>query len=222
MAALHDGRQFLIEKYPLATALGLNLTAGDRPAPPTRPALILGLTEELPAVAAETATVEKIVGGNRFLDRDFTSANFRQRLKQRDYAIVHIATHGKFNPDIDSSFLQAFDSRIQLTEFEDILRLRKPAIELLVLSACQTAVGDDRSTLGLAGVALRTGVKSVLATLWFINDADTVPLIADFYQYWHQGMTKAEALQKAQLKAIADPNGHPAIWSPFILVGDWM
>ena len=97
-------------------------------------------------------------------------------------------------------------------------------MELLTLSACQTAAGDNRSALGIAGVAVRAGVKSALASLWFINDESTVPLVEEFYTQLRQSkVTKAEALRRAQIKMIKDrDNSHPAVWSPFILIGNWL
>ena len=228
MAALHDGKQFLVEKYAIAATLGLNLTASKKPAQQKPKALIFGLSVEippfapLPNVKAEAQGIQKIVGGERFLDNDFTLANLQKQIHTVGYPIVHLATHGKFGTDPSSTFLQVFDRRVSLIELEVVLRQSKQPIELLTLSACQTAAGDDRSTLGIAGMALRAGVQSTLASLWFVNDADTVPLIESFYTQMRQpGTSKAEALRQAQLKVIADANGHPAIWSPFVLVGNW-
>ncbi|HAX78069.1 MAG TPA: hypothetical protein DCY88_20165 [Cyanobacteria bacterium UBA11372] len=228
MAALYDGKQYLVEKYAIATTLGLNLTLSKTEKQSNNQALIFGLSAEippfapLPNVPAEAKIVQKILGGEKFLDQDFNAENLHKQIKTGNYPIVHLATHGKFGADPSSTFLQLFDRRVSLNEFETILRQSQQPINLLTLSACQTAAGDERSTLGIAGVALRAGVKSTLASLWFVNDADTVPLIEDFYTKMRQpGITKAEALRQAQLKAIADPNGHPAIWSPFVLVGNW-
>ena len=116
--------------------------------------------------------------------------------------------------------MQAFDGRISLGQLEEVIRSKKEPIELLTLSACQTAAGDERSTLGFAGLAVRNGVRNVLASLWYINDAKTVLLIKDFYAQQRQpNITKAEALRKAQLKLLTDPIlKHPAYWSPFILI----
>lgn len=228
MAALHDGKQFLVEKYAIATTLGFDLNSHKQHIKRDAKAVIFGLTAEippfapLPNVKSETEGVQKIIGGKRFLDKDFTVENLQKQIENFGYSIIHLATHGKFGADPNSTFLQLFDRRVSLNEFESILLHSKKPIELLTLSACQTAVGDSRATLGIAGVALRVGVQSTLATLWFVNDADTVPLIQDFYtQMQEPGFTKAEALRQAQLKIIADPNGHPAIWSPFVLVGNW-
>jgi CHAT domain-containing protein len=232
MAALHDGQQFLIEKYAIATTPGLNLTAGGTPKRDNLRALILGLSVErdpfapLTNVEAETAGVKRILGGTRLLNQTFTLANLQARLQQQSYPIVHIATHGKFGANAETTFLVAFDDRIRLEQIDVLLRSRptETPVELLTLSACQTAAGDNRTALGIAGVAVRAGVKSALATLWYINDEATVPLIETFYSQLRQpNLSKAEALQQAQKAMIADLSySHPGFWSPFILVGNWL
>jgi CHAT domain-containing protein len=237
MAALHDGQKFLIEKYAIATTPSLELTAltaptSDRDRAQSR-ALILGITAAsppfaaLPNVAMETSQVQKIMGGTTFIDTEFTLERLSQHLRNEDYRILHIATHGKFGASPADTFLVGGgNTRISITELDRLLGARKyrQAIDLLTLSACQTATGDNRSTLGMAGVAVRSGATSAIATLWFINDESTVPLIAEFYQQFrHANITKAEALRRAQMKLISDRDyNHPAIWSPFILIGSWL
>ncbi|HEY9726190.1 MAG TPA: CHAT domain-containing protein, partial [Chroococcales cyanobacterium] len=194
--------------------------------------LSLGLTVERPPFApltnvkTEVTAVNQILGGTELLDREFTLSNLQKQLQKESYRIVHIATHGKFGVDAQSTFLVGFDQRISIEQLDNLLRLtdsRQP-VELLTLSACQTAAGDDRSALGIAGVAVRAGVESALATLWYINDEATVSLIEEFYRQLRQSdSSKAQALRQAQLKMIADVNyNHPAIWSPFILIGNWL
>lgn len=99
------------------------------------------------------------------------------------------------------------------------------------MTACQTAVGNDRATLGLAGVALQVGVKSALATLWSVNDESTFDLISEFYnKLSNSGMSKAKALRQAQIRLINAKKipgvnkqyDHPAYWAPFILSGNWL
>lgn len=226
MAALHDGKQFLVQKYAICAKLGLNMSAQRQQQRQEQEALVFGLTvkvppfKPLPNVNAETEAVRGLLGGKRFLDREFTLANLEKQIgEQKNYSVVHLATHGKFRGTADSTFLQAYDRRIFLREFEDILLANSAPMDLLTLSACQTAAGDNRSTLGIAGLAARTGVRNVLASLWFVNDSDTVPLMEKFYSYLRQpGITKAEALRKAQLSVISIPNSHPNKWSSFILV----
>jgi CHAT domain-containing protein len=240
MAALHDGQQFLIQKYAIATTPSLSLTTRTTPRERYSGALIMGLTVERPPfdaltnVRAEVAGVKGILGGTELMDRDFTLATVQEQLQNKSYPVVHIATHGKFGVDAASTFLLTFDSRITLEQIDQVLRQAQLSrtesrrsqqpVELLTLSACQTAAGDNRAALGIAGVAVRAGVRSAIASLWHINDEATVPLIEEFYTQLQQPtITKAEALQKAQLKMIGNLEySHPAVWSPFILIGNWL
>jgi CHAT domain-containing protein len=232
MAALHDGQQFLVQTYALANAPSLNLTSVRPTNPKTLRALVLGLSVERQGFAAlenvptEAANVRRILGGSELLNNNFTSASFQTRFQQANYPIVHIATHAEFGADAASTFLLTFDDRVTIDELDNILRSRgdRQPVELLTLSACQTATGDNQSALGIAGVAVRAGVKSALASLWFINDEATVPLVTEFYNQMRQpGATKAEALRMAQMKLIDDTKyNHPALWSPFLLIGNWL
>jgi CHAT domain-containing protein len=232
MAALHDGKEFLIQKYPIAIAPSLTLTARKPLDHSNLEALSLGLTVErspfapLTNVAAEVTAVNKILGGTELLDEAFTLPNLQEQLQKKNFPIVHIATHGKFGVDAESTFIVGFDQRISIEQIDKLLRFRngRKSVELLTLSACQTATGDNRSALGIAGVAVRAGVESALATLWYINDEATVPLIEEFYSQLRQpNISKAEALRNAQIKMITDVNyNHPAVWSPFVLIGNWL
>ncbi len=232
MAALHDGNQFLIEKYPIAITPSLSLTSRRPLNRENLQALVMGLTLEqppyaaLPNVGTEVLEVQNIMGGARLVDQEFTLKGMKERLKKSSYSIIHMATHGKFGVDAENTYLLTYGDRLTIDKLDEILRNRRSEnpVELLTLSACQTAAGDNRSALGIAGVAVRAGVKSALATLWFINDEATVPLIEEFYtQLLKPGTSKAEALQRAQVKLIGDRQySHPAVWSPFILIGNWM
>lgn len=223
MAALHDGNNFLVEKYSIVYSLGFNVAARSQQ---QQKALIFGLTMEMPPFAplpgteVETKLVQDIIGGKRYLDEEFTWKNLQQQVQQENYSVVHLATHGEFGGTADTTFLQAYDRRISLKDFELVLSERNQPIDLLTLSACQTAAGNDRSTLGVAGLAARNSVANTLASLWFVNDADIVPLVEDFYtQLQTSGISKAEALRNAQLKLIKGQNRqHPSIWSAFILI----
>jgi CHAT domain-containing protein len=103
-------------------------------------------------------------------------------------------------------------------------RQQNDPIELMVLSACQTAEGDDRAALGLAGMAIRSGARSTLATLWAVNDESTAALMTQFYQELSNAdLSKAEALRLAQIKILQNPEfSHPYYWSPFVLIGNWL
>jgi CHAT domain-containing protein len=232
MSALHDGQKFFIEKYPIATTPSLSLTTG-KPFNKTHlQALIMGLTVERDGFAAltnveqEVSAVKEILGGTELVNQEFTLNALQTRLEKQNYPVVHMATHGKFGVDTSSTFLLAFDTRIAVEQLDNLLRSRSSIepVELLTLSACQTAAGDNRSALGIAGVAVRAGVKSALASLWYINDEGTVPLIEEFYrQLRRPNITKAEALQMAQLKLISDIDyNHPALWASFTIIGNWL
>jgi CHAT domain-containing protein len=231
MAALHDSEKFLIQKYAIATTPSLSLTSTKGLDRHNLRALILGLTVErapfaaLPNVEIELNTVADIVKGTKLLDAEFTVSELDKILRNESYPIVHMATHGRFGIDAETTFLQTYDGRMGINQLDDLLRSRRgqQAVDLLTLSACQTAVGDDRSALGIAGVAVRAGVRSALASLWFINDQATVPLIRAFYENLSkENLSKAQALQEAQIKMIQNPDlNHPAVWSSFILIGNW-
>ena len=150
----------------------------------------------------------------------------QQELNENVYPIVHIATHGQFSGEPDNTFLVTGDGqKLTITQLDRLIRNTPEGaanIDLLFLTACQTAVGDDRAALGLAGVALQAGVKSALASLWYISDNKTPELVEEFYaSLQNPNITKAQALQQAQIKLIANGE-HPAIWSPFILIGNWL
>jgi len=174
-AALHDGAHFLIERYALATVPGLRLVD---PRPLARGAprmLALGLSQSrqgfpaLPNVVSELDAVHRLEGGTSLLDGAFLRPRFARELRDVDYGVVHIASHGQFGSDPSRTFVLAYDGRLNLDDLENdikLARFREPGLELLVLDACQTAAGDDRAALGLAGLALKAGARSALATLW--------------------------------------------------------
>ncbi|WP_190398643.1 CHAT domain-containing protein [Pseudanabaena sp. FACHB-1998] len=233
IAALYDGKQFLIQKYPIVYLVESKLTENLTQTASKLNLLAFGLSEAIAPFAAlpkvleelhEVETIWKSKSGEKiskiFLNQDFTFETLRTQIKS-GYEVVHLATHAKFGATPEATYLQAFDRKINLEQLEAILRSSRTQIELLILSACQTATGSNRATLGLAGVALRSGVNNVLATLWAVDDTDVVPLVKDFYNEWQiNGLTKAQALQKAQIKGITQNNLHPASWSAFILVAN--
>jgi CHAT domain-containing protein len=233
MSALHDGKSFLIEKFAVALTPGLYLTD---PRPLDRANIRFlagGLTKSvqgypsLPYVAEEMDSVRTLYQADQLLNQDFRTPLLEQELRDSRYGILHIATHGKFSTDVDDSFLLTFDGKLTMTALDKLIglfRFRQSPLELLTLSACQTAVGDDRAALGLAGVAIKAGARSALATLWFINDEASAALIGEFYrQLRNPAMSKAAALQRAQTKLLDDRvYEHPAYWSPFLLLNNWL
>jgi len=233
MAALHDGKQFLIQKYAVAITPGLNLTD---PHPIKREnvkILSAGLTDSvqgfppLPNVAAEIRAIRSLYGGYSMMNRNFLSRNLEKELRDKQLSIIHIASHGHFESDIRKSFLLTFDGKVtmdQLEEYIGLYKYREDPLELLTLSACETAVGDNRAALGLAGIAIKSGARSALATLWQIDDQATSELVAEFYrQLKDPAISRAIALKRAQLKLLNDRSyEHPSYWSAFILINNWL
>ncbi|MBM0740882.1 CHAT domain-containing protein [Phormidium sp. CLA17] len=234
MAALYDGRQYLIEKYSVALTPGLQLL-DPRPLQSQQlKVLIGGLSEErqgfsaLPGVEAEVQQITAEVPTQVLFNQTFTTDTFQTQISGSPFRVVHLATHGQFSSDADNTFILTYDRRIDVKQLGELLQARAQEtqipIELLVLSACQTAAGDRRAALGLAGVAVRSGARSTLATLWAVDDQSTSSLMVGFYQELaRSGTTKAEALRQSQLKLLQRPEfRHPFFWAPYVLVGNWL
>ena len=232
-SALHDGKQFLIAKYALATTPGLNLTD---PKPLGRErieVLSAGITEgvqgfsPLPNTAGELEAIGGLYKTHRLLNEEFRVPALEQEMKAKPATIMHIASHGKFERDVKNSFLLAFDEKLTMDRLSQIVglsRFRDQPLELLSLSACQTAAGDDRAALGLAGIAIKAGARSALATLWFVNDEASSALVVEFYrQLKNSSLSKAQALRQAQLTLMENPDfQHPIYWAPFLLLNNWL
>ena len=236
MAVLRDDQQYLIEKYAVVLTPGMQLLD---PQPLLRAkvtTLTAGLSEQspnfpkfppLPNVKQELESIGENVATKTLLNNAFTERNLETKVDNAPFPIVHIATHGNFSSIAEETYILAWDERINAKELNQVLqgkaRSNRP-IELLVLSACQTALGDNRAVLGLAGVAMRGGAKSTLASLWLVNDEATALLMEKFYQEIAQGqVTKAEALRRAQVAILRSKQFYdPYFWSAFVLVGNWL
>ncbi len=234
MAALYDGQKYLIEKYSIALAPGLQLL---QPQPLERQqlkGLLGGLSEArqgfsaLPAVTFEVNQIESEIPAQVLLDQTFTSTALQSQVNSVPFPVIHLATHGQFSSKAEDTFILTWDDRINVKQLDTLLRAREQGelkpIELLVLSACQTAAGDRRAALGLAGLAVRSGARSTLATLWSVNDRSTAFFMVEFYRELGQpGVTKAQAVRSAQLALLKQSQyEHPYYWSPFILLGNWL
>lgn len=240
MAVLYDGQQYLVEKYAVALSLGLQLIA---PKPLTQTklnVLAAGLVQPpqdfqqqfppLPEIKSEFNSISQAIASTtQLLDRDFNSKNLESKVNAVPFNVLHLATHGQFSSRAENTFILAADGPINVTQFDSLLRRRdqthSEALEMLVLSACQTAVGDNRATLGLAGASVKAGARSTLASLWHISDKSTAILIGEFYrELVKTKVTKAEALRRAQAKLLKDyPNySRPGYWAPYVLVGNWL
>ena len=233
LAALYDGKNYLIEQYNLVLNPGLQLLA-PRPLTETKlKTLAVGLTQErgnfsaLEYVNLELAQIQQQVKSEILVDEQFTTEALREEIKFSDYPIVHIATHGQFSSSIENTFLLAWNDRINIEQLKQILQSKtgtNDAIELLVLSACETASGDDRAALGLAGMAIQAGAKSTIATLWSINDRATAQLMETLYRAIAlQSLGKAQAVRQAQLRLLHDPKyEHPFYWAAYTTIGNWL
>lgn len=243
MGLLHDGKNYLIERY------GITGTLGSRIQPPKLlkekqlKAFIAGLSKispsfyapnapkglkVLPGVEVEIANVKKgITSSKVLLNEDFVSPMLDKELSTDDFSIIHLTTHAQFSSVPDRTMIFAWDKPITVSEFNDLLKEKtqssQEGIELLVLSACQTAKGNKRSALGMAGVAVQAGARSTIATLWQVDADSSALLMKEFYQRLKDGLTKVEALRLAQLQLISNPEyQHPSHWAAFLLIGGWL
>ncbi|MEG4574532.1 CHAT domain-containing protein [Microcoleus sp. N3A4] len=233
MAVLHDGEKFLVEKYSIALAPGLQLLAPKPLSQVKLKVLTAALSEArqgfsaLPGVTGEIQQIAAQMPATSLLNQDFVSGRLHDRIKALSYPIVHLATHGQFSSNAADTFIVTWDEKVNVKEFDRLLRARtgekQQPIELLVLSACETASGDNRAALGLAGAAIRSGARSTAATLWQVNDESTAIFMAEFYKQLASSKTsKAEALRNAQLKLLKNQQyQNPYLWAPFVLVGNW-
>ncbi len=258
LGALHDGETFLIEQYNIGLIPSLSLTDTRRGNIQNSRVLAMGASifpfndnlSPLPAVSTELNTIsQQLWPGVSFLNQDFTVDNLRRQREQTPFGIIHLATHGEFiDGDVSNSYIQLWDERLNLGEIRR-LNLNRPPVELLVLSACRTAVGSTDAELGFAGLAVASGAKSALGSLWYVSDDGTLGLMTEFYNQLHQAPTRSEAIRQAQIallngdvrvedgqlitseltfrlppelaEQIPDRDfSHPYFWSAFSLVGN--
>lgn len=234
MAALHDGQQYLIEKYSVVLTPGLQLLEPRSLKQVQLRSLTGGLTESrlgfsaLPAVEQEVEQISTNIPSQVLLNEAFTRTTLENRLTTLPNTVVHLATHGQFSSKPEETFLLTWDGRLGVNTLAEVLKSREQRdtepIELLVLSACETAIGDKRAALGLAGLAVRSGVRSTIATLWSVKDQSTAELMVEFYRHLVQiDGNRAEALRQAQLLLLQQNKyQHPYFWAPFVLVGNWL
>lgn len=260
LSALHDGEQFVVERFAVATAPGLSLTNTAQPQRAIGKVLLAGLSEPgpvvermpkpladefigeetpddvrsaelrgklaLPSVKEEIQALKGKIKGDAMLNGEFTVERFKRQVSTGEYRIVHVASHAIFSRRAETSYIMAYDDILTTDDLQKILRaqqLEANPIEMLTLSACQTAEGDDRAPLGIAGAALKARAKSALGSLWPVSDEATMKLMIEFYGYLSSGESKIESLRQAQLRMLKLPQlQHPFFWAPFVLVGNWM
>jgi len=233
LSTLHNGKSFLVESYAIASLPALSLTDNQGKKLQTNKVLLGGLSKSvqgfasLPSVKKEIHDLQKIIKSNTiFLNEEYTVENISKEIKDNNYTIVHLATHGEFGGTARDSFLLTYDDKLDMNQLETVLsagKYKNKPVELLTLSACQTALGNERASLGLAGIAVKAGVKTAIATLWYVDDEATSLAVKELYrQLTHPGITRAKALQNAQKMMISQKKyWHPIYWGPFLLIGSW-
>ena len=233
MAALRDDEGFLVEDFAVATTVSLNLLNPRSIEPGEAKVLLAGVSEavqgfsELPSVPAELAAIREIFGGETLLNEEFSAGNFRQAAVEKGREIIHIASHAEFNGDPKTSFVLTYNDRLSTENLSSLIQQVQSEgteLELLVLSACQTAAGNERAALGLAGAAIRSGARSAMGSLWSVSDDATSELLVNFYRSLKSGeANKAEALRSAQLQLISSAEyTHPFYWAPFLILNNWL
>ncbi|MFO8040034.1 MAG: CHAT domain-containing protein [Sodalinema sp.] len=259
MAALYDGQAYLIENYPIAISPSLELleprglriqdieviAAGRE----TFDSLLdqiesqpefraLRLEEfaniNLKFVEHELTQISDLVETKTLFAEEFTVDRLEQEIQSLNYPIVHIATHGRFSNFAEDTFILA-DRPLKMSQLADILNVKDPTrrhdLDLLVLSACQTAQESDRAVLGMAGIAARAGVRTIIGSFWAVDDYSTAWMMEQFYQGLKSfqnrevQVNKAQALRQAQMAMIRGDLGpnytRPYFWAPFVLIGHW-
>ena len=239
-ALLDADNRFLIQRTRVSVAPSLAYSQPGAGDPRRREQLLAASLEmevDLPAgdfekltgtarEAREAATVDGQRIRRAWVLENFRKADLIKALRDQDIDVLHLATHASFNGRSDRAFIVANGEVILLSELRQILsanRARGEELDLLVLSACETAVGDDDASMGLAGAAVQAGSKSAIASLWPVNDQGTAELMKDFYRFYRQGRSKSEALREAQLAMIGagGANADPNAWAAFTLLGAW-
>jgi len=242
-SSLYDGNQFLIEQYALVNAPGFKLIDPKPLEWKNNKVLLAGLSEgvqdfsPLPNVPKELRKIESILSnkqliGDKIINQQYTLEQMQSKLANNNYSIVHMATHAQFTGQHNNDFLLTYDNKLTIDKLKNLIgfgRFRDKPIELLTMSACQTALGDERAALGLAGVAIKAGARSALATLWFVDDEATSLAVTEFYQALagkktdNKPLSKAKALQLIQKDMIGQARyWHPSYWAPFLLIGNWL
>lgn len=226
---LYDGQQYLIEKYSLSLALGTKLQSPNPMSNGKISALLAGSSQfpknpeflSLPSVPREINAIRTELKGKTLLDKDFTSAALLNNATSVD--ILHLASHGQFSSNPENTFLLDWNGKFQLSQLESLIKNREKPLDLLVLSACDTAKGDRRALLGLAGTAIQSGARSTVASLWLVNDDSQAILMQEFYKQLIKKTPKAEALRLAQIKLLKSGQySSPFYWAGMVLLGSWL
>jgi CHAT domain-containing protein len=214
IAALYDGRRFLVEKYSVSIIPSFSLTDTRYFSILNQSMLAVGISKStqgkapLPAVATEVSLLtNNIWSGQKLLNEQSTINNFQALSSQDRFGIIHIATHAEFKPGaIHHSYIQFWNAKLRFDELRQLSQKlqweQDPKVELMVLSACRNSLGDQQAELGFAGLTIQTGVKTALGSLWYVSDEGSLALMTKFYEQLKTAPIKSEALQQAQLAMI--------------------
>ncbi|MDF5731931.1 MAG: CHAT domain-containing protein, partial [Rhizonema sp. PD38] len=225
MEALHDGKQYLIQKYNISLTPSLELF---NPHPSVKSQLRVLAARLSKGSDFELSQIASIVPTRLLLNQEFTKENVEEQIKRGPFPVIHIASYGQFSSKAEETFFSTYDGNVTVNELYSLLRSRdlkkSSEIELFVLSGFNAAAGDKRAALGLAGVLVRSGASSVIASLWSPDNHATALLMSRFYREWiTTGVTKTEALRRAQESLLRDPQyQHPFYWASFLLLGSWL
>ncbi|MEO1404650.1 MAG: CHAT domain-containing protein, partial [Cyanobacteria bacterium J06635_1] len=236
MAVLRDGDKYLIEKYAVAIAPGLDIFEPSR-LPQDLKVFTGGVGEPQTLEGREFSKIERLVdefeGISQWteirpplLNQQFTRENLQQQISANDFSVIHLKTHGIFSSAPEETFIVAYQELIRGRDLGSLIqsanRPERSPIELLILSACSTAQGDNRAVLGLAGIAVQSGARSAISTLWDAQDDPNTQMMIRFYQELSEpDITRAEALRRAQVALLKD-YAAPHIWATYVLVGTWL
>jgi CHAT domain-containing protein len=237
MAALHDGEQYLITRYAVAVTPRLELF---KPSPRSRQLnVFLGgvgdpqtvsnrAFSEIENLIPELSGIQQLVDANPpLLNEEFTETNLKLQLSKGRFSVIHLKTHGVFSSNPEETFIVAYQELITSQKLGSLIQTGRigaaSSVELLVLSACSTAKGDDRAVLGLAGTAVQAGAHSAISTLWEAQDLPNTQLMIQFYQeLLNPDTTRAKALRLAQLHLLEQGYRTPHVWATYVLVGNWL
>lgn len=239
MAALYDGQHYLAERYAVDLVLGLEVS---NPQPLERDdlrVLAAGLVEPPPEFRNLYARLDNVKVELELIDEsgmpvtllqeeNFKRRTFNEEFNKREFQVVHLATHGQFGADRESTFILDADGKVLLDDLSELFGTDRQGadapIQLLIMSACRTATGDDQEVLGIAGTTVRAGARSAIASLWSLDDQASVGFTRELYQHLGEpGVTRAEAVRRAQVAMMGDLFfNHPRYWSPYVLVGSWL
>ncbi len=205
ISALHDGQGFLIERYSVGVMPSLSLTNTRYGNIKNTQVLAMGSERfpnqiSLPIVPIELALItHKLWQGQSFFNEDFTLENLEVQHRTQPFGILHLATYGEFNSGIpDNSYIQMWNNRLTLNHLQQ-LGGNDSSVELMVLSHSNVVTGDEKAELGFTALAVESGVKTVMASLWNVGDEGTLGLLTEFYRQLQKAPIKAEALRQAQL-----------------------